>query len=141
MYTIIYQNFSVLSSNYFKKVKKSLFLVVILSSFLFSVSGCSALSMLAPTPTLGVEATLGNKEENLVGQVGDKQVLSTESVTGGVNTSNVTKNIQEVPMEFMLLMVLGWLLPSPSEIYREIKSGVVCFFKLLFSLFKRGESG
>lgn len=82
------------------------------------------MSMLAPTPTLGVEATLGNKEESLVGQVGDKQVLSTESVTGGINTSNITKNIQEVPIEFMLLMVLGWLLPSPKDIWGGICSGV-----------------
>ena len=53
-------------------------------------------------PSLDVETTLGDKRQEA--QVGDR--------------AEVINNKQEVPMEFMLLMVLGWLLPSPSEIWR-----------------------
>ena len=53
-------------------------------------------------PSLDVEATMGDKNQEA--QIGDR--------------AEVINNKQEVPMEFMLLMVLGWLLPSPAEIWR-----------------------
>jgi len=73
-------------------------------------------------PSLEVDTTVGDKEEAVVGQVGTTTEISTESLSGGVNTTN----IQDIPPWVMLLLILGWLLPSPSEIYKEIKS----WFKL-----------
>ena len=109
-----------------KKVILVLFSVTLLSS-------CSMLSALSPTPTLGVEATLGNKEEAIVGQVGSKQEITVESLSGGLTT----QNIQEVPMEFMLLMVLGWLLPSPLEMWKGLINILSSFGSFILKLFNK----
>ena len=69
-------------------------------------------------PSLEVDTTVGDKEEAVVGRVGDTSEIEAESITGGVNTTN----IEQVPPWILLLLVLGWLLPSHTEIYREIKS-------------------
>lgn len=53
-----------------------------------------------------------NGEKNQEVQLGDKTKV--ENNTGGINTTYK----EEVPLEFMLLMVLGWLLPSPQEIWK-----------------------
>ena len=76
------------------------------------------------TPTVGIETTLGNKDEAVVGQLGSSQDISVESLSGGVTTNNT----QDIPMEYMLLMILGWVLPSPMEIVR----GLTDFIKLIF---------
>jgi hypothetical protein len=86
------------------------------------LTACSPLDLIKPMlsgssgPNLDV--TVGDKEEYGVGQVGDSSTISTESLTGGVNTTNV----QDIPPWVVLLLVLGWLCPSPTEMYREIKS-------------------
>lgn len=69
-------------------------------------------------PSLEVDTTVGDKEESVVGQVGDSTKISTESLSGGINTTNV----QDIPPWVVLLLVLGWLLPSHTEMYREVKS-------------------
>ena len=64
-------------------------------------------------PSLNVETEVvtGGKQEEVEVQLGNKQ------------TAEVINNNQkeEVPRWVMLLMILGWVLPSPQEIYREIK--------------------
>jgi hypothetical protein len=69
-------------------------------------------------PSLEVDTTVGDKEEAVVGRVGDTREIHTESLSGGVNTTN----IQDIPPWVLILLVLGWLLPSHTEMYREIKS-------------------
>lgn len=69
-------------------------------------------------PSLEVDTTVGDKEEAVVGQVGDSTEIASESITGGINTTNV----QYIPPWVMLLLILGWLLPSPHEMYKEVKS-------------------
>lgn len=82
--------------------------------FLCSCSAMDLVSGLAGGggPSLDAELTVGDKNQEV--QVGD----TAESIT----------NIQEIPLEFMLLMVLGWLLPSPQEIWHGI-----------LNMFKRGK--
>lgn len=68
-------------------------------------------------------------------QLGDDTAISVEDNEGIVTvTSDASKNskqfqsaqnvnIQEGPdWFFSLLLALGWLLPSPQEMYREVKS-------------------
>ena len=103
--------------------------IALLLLSLNTLVGCSALSSLSMlagggTPTLGIEATLGDKEEAVVGQLGSSQEIAVESVTGGITTNNT----QDIPMEYMLLMILGWVLPSPMEIVKNTGS----FIKSLF---------
>lgn len=98
-----------------------------LSTLVFIVlftTSCSTLDLLKTAvgagggPSLEVDTTVGDKEESVVGQVGSSTEISAESLTGGINTTN----IEQVPPWVLLLLVLGWLMPSHTEIYREIKS-------------------
>ena len=79
-----------------------------------------AKSLLDPSsgPSLEVDTTVGDKEESVVGQVGDSSEIEAESITGGVNTTN----IQETPPWVILLLIIGWVLPGPREMYNEIRS-------------------
>jgi hypothetical protein len=63
-------------------------------------------------PSLGVETTLGDKNQSVVGEVGDR--VDAKEIRGGINTTN----IEEAPLELLVLLVLGWLLPSPNEMWR-----------------------
>lgn len=69
-------------------------------------------------PSLEVDTTVGDKEESVVGRVGDTTEIASESISGGINTTNV----QDIPFWVILLLILGWMLPSPTELYREIKT-------------------
>jgi len=98
-------------------------LVVTLSSFLL-LAACSPLDLIKPMlsggsgPSLEVDTTVGDKEESVVGRVGDTTEISTESLSGGINTTN----IQDIPPWVLLLLVLGWVLPTPNRIWIEAKS-------------------
>jgi hypothetical protein len=67
---------------------------------------------------------MGDKEEAIVGNIGDTQQMSVQSLSGGVTTNNT----QEVPIEFMLLLILGWLMPTPTEIFRGSKNFILTLF-------------
>jgi hypothetical protein len=88
------------------------------------LTACSPLDLIKPMlsgssgPSLEVETVVGDKEVVGVGQVGDSSTISTESLSGGVNTTY----IEDIPPWVVILLILGWLLPSHTEIYREIKS-------------------
>lgn len=85
---------------------------------------CSPLDLVKPMlsgssgPSLEVDTTVGDKEESVVGQVGSSTEIASESITGGINTTNV----QDIPPWVLLVLVLGWMLPSPTVLYKEIKS-------------------
>ena len=88
------------------------------------LAACSPLDLIKPMlsggsgPSLEVDTTVGDKEESVVGSIGDTSTISTESLSGGVNTTY----IEDIPPWVVILLILGWLLPSHTEIYREIKS-------------------
>jgi len=88
------------------------------------LTACSPLDLIKPMlsgssgPSLEVDTTIGDKEESVVGSIGDSSEIQAESITGGVNTTNV----QDIPPWVLMLLILGWLLPSHTEMYREIKS-------------------
>ena len=98
-----------------------LIVILTLSGLLIA---CSPMDFIKPMlgggdgPSLEVETVVGDKDEAVVGQVGDSSSISTESLTGGVNTTY----IEDIPPWVIMLLILGWLLPSHTEIYREIKS-------------------
>lgn len=93
-------------------------------SLIIILTACSPLDLIKPMlsgssgPSLEVETVVGDKEVVGVGQVGDSSTISTESLSGGVNTTYV----EDIPPWVIMLLILGWLLPSHTEIYREIKS-------------------
>jgi len=102
------------------KVKGAV-LVAVLSMALLA---CSPLDLIKGAlsggsgPSLEVDTTIGDKEESVVGRVGDSTEISSESIAGGINTTN----IQDIPPWVLLLLIVGWVLHSPTSIYTEIKS-------------------
>lgn len=103
---------------------------LIVLTVLLSVSSCSAIKgmmtgaeLLAPAKN-GIEAdlTIGKREDNLKVEVGSQVTRSEQQAKEIVN------NIDNVPFVFMLLLVLGWLLPSPNEMWKGLR-GMVLFWK------------
>lgn len=68
-------------------------------------------------PSLDVEVETdvvdGNKEEAVIVDVGSSDTQVEQHAT------NITNN-QEIPVEFLLICVIGWLLPSPNEMWRGL---------------------
>ena len=94
------------------------------------MTSCSAMSLVKDAfvgsksgVRVDTELVLGNKKEEVDTdvQLGDKQ-------TAGVINNNQK---EEVPLFVWLLMILGWILPSPKEIYKEVKA-------VMGSIFKKG---
>jgi len=101
---------------------------VVLVLLLSMTISCSPLSLVKdalgggskPGISVDTELTVGDKKEEIDTdvQVGDKQ------------TAKVINNNQkeEMPLWVILLLILGWILPSPQEIYRELKNIVGSIF-------------
>lgn len=90
---------------------RSLLLVVLL----FSLSGCSAMSMVKGMFTSGSGVSV---DTELV--LGDKEV-KTELQVGDVQTATTIHNTDTVSPFMLVLMALGWLLPDPGSMCRGIK--------------------
>ena len=96
----------------------------VIFSIVILITACSPLDIARSVldsnkgPSLEVDTTVGDKEEAVVGQVGDTSEIVSESITGGVHTTY----IEDTPPWVVLLLILGWLLPSPGSMYNEIKS-------------------
>ena len=97
----------------------------LIATLILLTSACSSFTPMglatkligAPSGGLEVEANIGStveKEESLVALKGEETTIKAERIEGGINKTT----IQEVPMEFMVLMLLGWMLPSPGEMWR-----------------------
>ena len=77
------------------------------------LTGCSTLGMLNPLggggPTVNSNAQIG--KENT------QQVVASQENTEISAASVVQNEIQDIPPWVMLLLILGWILPSPKEIW------------------------
>lgn len=88
---------------------KNLFSTVFLTAYL---TGCSSLmaSQFLPSALGGggidAEVTVGQKNQEMKNQVGDQ--------------AQVINKKEEIPLSFMILLIAGWLAPSPNEIGRGI---------------------
>ena len=106
------------------------------------LSGCSMLSALVPSLGGGTNVaanTQVGKENNQTGVVvGEVKTNKIEAENIGkltqseqaVEAKDSEINIQNIPPWVMILMLLGWLLPSPGEIYTGIKKEAGAFFGL-----------
>ena len=98
-----------------------LIIVALLTS---TLSSCG-LTSLIPTGGTNVAANTQVGAENKQGVTTniDRSVAPTVSPSGPVETvqqDNSTTNISEVDPLLLLLLILGWLAPSPSEIGRGL---------------------
>lgn len=89
-------------------------------------------------PTVNSNAQIGKENKQAVVTYEDEQtnnagrdVIQTE-VTKEVEAGPVEKlliNNQNIPPWVMLLLILGWLLPTPTEIGRAISNFVLALFR------------
>jgi uncharacterized protein YceK len=98
------------------------------------LAGCSALSALIPGMGGGTNVAANTqigKENNQTGvQVGDVKENKVEAQEIGklsqadtaIEAANVT--INSLPPWVLLLIILGWVLPSPMEIYRGLINAI-----------------
>jgi hypothetical protein len=103
--------------------------------FTLTLTGCgtSPLSLLAGGGTNVAANTQVGKQNNQTLGASTVQELGTQTVTSEkVNNSQVQTNrvnaaevqtvvVNEVPVWIILLLLLGWVLPSPGEIGRNIR--------------------
>ena len=101
-------------------------LVVVLLSSCTALKGImTGANLLAPASNgiaVDAELTVGDKNEEINTEVGrntNNMKYQAEEV------SNVFTNISPL---FLLLLILGWLLPSPNEIWKGLK-GMVLFWR------------
>ena len=102
-------------------------------TFTLMLSGCSTLGAIgsffgSDAPSVNANAQVGKENiQQVVGSQteagGEAQVADTANRVTGTQIIN-----QEVPPWVWILMIMGWLLPSPQEIYR----GIIDLFTLIF---------
>ena len=112
-------------------MKRSLLLIALSISIL---AGCSALSALVPGMGGGTNVAANTqigKENNQTGvQVGDvkenkveaQQIGKLSQAETAIDAANVT--INSLPPWVLLLIILGWILPSPMDIYRGLINAI-----------------
>ena len=92
-------------------------------SILILLSGClNPLSLLkgGGGPNVAANVQAGRENNQTGAQVGD--IIKADTVNTGITPSgsiealNVTN--EDIPMWVVLLLILGWVLPSPQEIWR-----------------------
>lgn len=90
-------------------------------------SGCDplkALGFLKPSPGISVDAelTVGDKEETVTTDVtaGEKTVNTADNITYNVHEENKGPSVWWAAFAF-----LGWVLPSPRQLWIAIKSYLV----------------
>ena len=90
---------------------------IILLSIVLLLTGCSALDIMSAVNPFSSSGTEVNSNaqvgaENTQQIVGSQEVITAQSV--------VQQQIQDIPPWVMLLLILGWLLPSPNEIFHGL---------------------
>ena len=120
-------------------MKRSLLLI---AAYMSILAGCSALSALMPGMGGGTNVAANTqigKENNQTGvQVGDVKENKVEAQEIGklsqaetaIDAANVT--INSLPPWVLLLIILGWILPSPMEIYRGLINAITGSISYMF---------
>jgi len=108
---------------------KKVIVVLLTSSFLLSSCGLSSLPFFSGSGTnVAANTQLGETNNQTVGNNESvDQTIKVETLEGTVEQSNDDNkvntesveniNINEIPPWVLLLLILGWLLPSPNEIW------------------------
>lgn len=94
---------------------------------ILALSSCSPLKMLGGlspgvNTAANVQAGKENTQQVVANQVKTEAGRDVVQQTSPVVAENIKEvNIQQTPMWIIVLLVLGWLLPSPNEIARSIR--------------------
>ena len=98
---------------------------------IISLSGCNSLNpvdwFFSDTPS--IEAQVGKTNEKTVGIKAEEIALNKETRTAehivedskiGTITGGTITIDESIPWYYWVLLVMGWMLPSPGEIYRGL---------------------
>ena len=99
---------------------------VLLLVALLALSGCGGpLSLLTgggPNVAANVQAGKENTQQAVAVQQKTEAGRDIIQKTGPIEAENIEEvTIQQTPMWMLILLILGWLLPSPNEIARGIR--------------------
>jgi len=95
---------------------KRLFLLL----FVGFLASCTPLDLLTSGPNVAANVQAG--KENTQQIVANQTEVGRDLKQGSVEAQNIEKvTIQQTPIWMIVLLVLGWLLPSPNEIARWIR--------------------
>jgi len=98
------------------------------------LTGCSALDLINPLSGGGVNSNAQVGKENTQ-QVVANQTATTNTVQGDQITSKVTGDnikevsINEVPLWIVMLAIFGWMMPTPTNIWKWFKGEIKGIFK------------
>lgn len=102
-------------------------LTILLICGICILPGCSALKLLKGGSGVNANAQVGkeNTQQAVVNQEntkieGENVNVQQKETDTSISTNNVEKLVQNntnVPLWYLLLLVVGWLLPSPQEIW------------------------
>ena len=110
--------------------KRMVYLVLLL----VALSGCSALGVLSSLsggPQVNTNAQVGQDNQQTLGQTNNQRLSNVqadrvEQSSGDTSVKSDKVDVvninQQVPIWVWVLMILGWLLPSPNEIGRGLRS-------------------
>ena len=91
---------------------------------LFLAACSSPLDLLAGGPKVSADVQLGkeNTQQLVANQTTTEAGRDVVTQTSPVSAGEIKEvNIQQTPLWIIILLVLGWLLPSPNEITRWIR--------------------
>jgi len=102
-------------------------LTILLICGIIGLQGCSALKLLRGGSGVNANAQVGkeNTQQAVVNQENTKiegenvnvQQKETDTSISTKNVEQLVQNNTNVPIWYLLLLVVGWLLPSPQEIW------------------------
>ena len=102
-------------------------LTILLICGIIGLQGCSALKLLRGGSGVNANAQIGkeNTQQAVVNQENTKiegenvnvQQKETDTSISTKNVEQLVQNNTNVPIWYLLLLVVGWLLPSPQEIW------------------------
>jgi len=103
---------------------------ILLLLMMLSLSGCSgvgllkgAVSSLTPSNGISAEVTVAEEvNEQIV--IGNQKEQEIEGENVEVFNTETITNISETSPLLLILLVMGWLLPSPSEIWRGLLNSI-----------------
>ena len=99
--------------------------LIIILVFTLSACGASPLSLLTgggPNVAANVQAGKENTQQAVVSQTKTEAGRDVVQQTSPVIAEQIKEvNIQQTPLWMLILLILGWLLPSPNEIARWIR--------------------
>lgn len=97
---------------------------IVLSFFLFLASCSSPLDLLMGGPNVAAQVQAGkeNTQQIVANQTTTEAGRDIVSYDNPISAKQIEEvNVQQTPVWMILLLILGWLLPSPNEISRWIR--------------------